>query len=55
MRRPWSEVVVGVAGVVLGVAASAGAATSAGPEGTWETLDEAESPGPGEKPQGRRP
>jgi hypothetical protein len=98
VRRPWGEVVAGVAGVVLGVAATAGAATSAGPEGAWETLDdrtgmpravvrvairetelagviergywgpfyrtqswrraggnEAESPGPGEKPEGRRP
>ncbi len=40
MRRPWGEVVAGVACVVLGVAATAGAATFAGPEGAWETQDE---------------
>ena len=40
MRRAWGEVVAGVAGVVLGVGATVGAATSAGPEGVWETLDD---------------
>lgn len=40
MRCPWGQVVIGVAGVVLGLAAAAGAGTSAGPEGAWETLDD---------------
>lgn len=40
MRCPWGEVVIGVAGVILGLAAAAGAATSSGPEGAWETLDD---------------
>ncbi len=81
MRRPWSGVAAGMACVVLGVAATAGAAENGktysatlwldkqdrlrvrgywGPfyrTQTWRRAggNEVESPGPGERPQGRRP